>query len=195
MYLQLTGVILFLFTSKLFTEAQSIYTKDVSERINRVENNLTSWVRLDSSSNWNIYQRMKENNVNGISIAVINNYKIEWIKSYGFADTAAKRKVTNETLFQSASIGKSINGFAWMKLVRDKKLNLHKDINTYLRSWQFLYDTASHGKKIGVGELLSHTAGLSVHGFDGYKWNDSLPTLLQILNGEKPAKPSCSFCI
>ena len=34
---------------------------------------------------------------------------------------------------------------------------------------------------------MSHTAGLSVHGFPGYDINDPMPTLVQIFNGEKPA--------
>ncbi|RZL26058.1 MAG: rhomboid family intramembrane serine protease [Pedobacter sp.] len=44
---------------------------------------------------------------------------------------------TNNTLFQAASIGKSINAFGYMKLVQDKKVDLNKDINLYLKSWQF----------------------------------------------------------
>src|SRR5260370_37383176 len=34
---------------------------------------------------------------------------------------------------------------------------------------------------------MSHTAGLTVHGFPGYDTGDALPTLVQIFNGEKPA--------
>ncbi len=74
-----------------------------------------------------------------------------------------------------------------MKLVQDGKLDLNRDINDYLRSWKFPYDTVSHRKKINTIELLSHTAGLSVHGFDGYKWGQPIPTLIEILNGQTPA--------
>jgi hypothetical protein len=34
---------------------------------------------------------------------------------------------------------------------------------------------------------MSHTAGLTVHGFPGYDVDAPLPTLVQIFNGEKPA--------
>jgi CubicO group peptidase (beta-lactamase class C family) len=173
--------------SGLSAQAIKKHSKNVEEKIKLVENNLISWVRLDSSSNWNIYDRMKELNINGASIAVIHNYKIEWVKSYGWADTAEKKPVTNQTLFQSASIGKSVNGFGYMKLLQNKIVDFSIDINTYLESWKFHYDTASHGKKINLAQILSHTAGLSVHGFDGYKWNAPTPTLKQILDGEKPA--------
>lgn len=172
---------------KTIAQTNTKYSKEVEDKIKLVENNLISWVKLDSTINWNIYDRMKELHINGVSIAVINDYKIEWVKSYGWADTAEKTPVTNQTLFQSASIGKSINGFAYMKLVQDKKVSLFADINTYLKRWKFPYDTASHGKEINLAEILSHTAGLSVHGFDGYKWNEPIPALNQILDGEKPA--------
>jgi CubicO group peptidase (beta-lactamase class C family) len=66
-------------------------------------------------------------------------------------------------------------------------LNLDSDINIYLKSWKFPYDSLSKGKKITIANLLSHTAGLTVHGFDGYEKGDTIPTLIQILNGEKPA--------
>jgi CubicO group peptidase (beta-lactamase class C family) len=74
-----------------------------------------------------------------------------------------------------------------MKLVQEGKINLDADINTYLKSWKFPYDSLSRNKKISLRNLLSHTAGLSVHGFRGYESSDTIPTLLQILNGERPA--------
>jgi CubicO group peptidase (beta-lactamase class C family) len=163
------------------------YPKEIENKIHLVENNLISWVKFDSLQNWNIYDRMKDLNVNGVSIAVINDYKIEWAKSYGFADTAQKRPVTNNTLFQIASIGKSLNAFGQMALVQDGKINLERDINDYLIRWKFPHDSLSKGKKITLANLLSHTAGLSVHGFDGYEWHHTLPTIFQTLNGEPPA--------
>jgi CubicO group peptidase (beta-lactamase class C family) len=170
--------ITFLFTTGGYTQISKNYSQEVSDRIARVENNLISWVKVDSVRNWNLVQRMKDLRVNGVSIAVIDNYKIDWAKSYGLADTLEGIAVTSETLFQSASIGKSINGLAFMRLHQDKKIDLSKDINVYLRSWKFPYDSISKGKRINLRQILSHTAGLTVHGFDGYKWDKPLPVLL-----------------
>jgi len=47
---------------------------------------------------------MKKYNINGVSIAVIHNYKIEWARGYGYADVSINRPVTETTLFQAASI-------------------------------------------------------------------------------------------
>ncbi|HZY36115.1 MAG TPA: serine hydrolase domain-containing protein [Mucilaginibacter sp.] len=176
-----------LFCSLLNLVAAGAFSQSTAEKIKAVENNLGGWVKITDSAGWNIHNRMAYYHLNGLSIAVIDNYKIVWTRAYGWADTAEKRRVTTSTLFQPASVGKSIHAVATMKLVQDGKLDLNRDINDYLRSWKFPYDTASHGKKISTLELLSHMAGLSVHGFDGYKWGVPLPSVIQILNGQPPA--------
>lgn len=43
--------------------------------------------------------------------------------------------------------------------------------------------------------MLSHTAGLTVHGFPGYEKGDTIPTLIQILNGEKPSNTGAIRCM
>jgi CubicO group peptidase (beta-lactamase class C family) len=131
--------------------------------------------------------RMQQYHIRGLSIAVIRNYKIEWARGYGLMDTATKAPVTTQTLFQAGSISKSLNGVGLMKLVQDKKIDLYTDINEYLKSWMFPYDISSEGKKITMANLLSHTAGLTIHGFPGYEKNKKIPSLTQILYGKQPA--------
>jgi CubicO group peptidase (beta-lactamase class C family) len=163
------------------------YSPDVEEKIKQVENNLAGWVQTGNNDRWNLAERMKKYGINGVSIAVVHNYKIEWARGYGFADISEKRSVTEATLFQAASISKSLNSLGVLKLVQEKKLDLDADINKYLVSWKFPYDEKSNDKKITVTNLLSHTGGLTIHGFPGYSRGDTLPTLPQILDGQKPA--------
>jgi CubicO group peptidase (beta-lactamase class C family) len=130
---------------------------------------------------------LQQYHIRGLSIAVIRNYKIEWARGYGLMDTATKAPVNIQTLFQAGSISKSLNGVGLMKLVQDKKIDLYTDINEYLKSWMFPYDISSEGKKITMANLLSHTAGLTIHGFPGYEKNKKIPSLTQILDGKQPA--------
>ena len=162
------------------------YSKEVEAKIKKFENNLGLWVQIGNQQ-FTLADRMKSNHVNGVSIALIKDYKIEWAKGYGWADSSEQRPVTTSTLFQAGSISKSLNGVGILKLVQEGKLNLDSDINIFLKSWKFPNDSLSKGKKITIANLLSHTAGLTVHGFDGYEKGDTIPTLLQTLNGEKPA--------
>lgn len=162
--------------------------KAVNERIKLVENSLCpNFVYGDTIPKWNIEKQMAAYKVNGLSIAVIKDYKIDWAKAYGWADVAEKRPVTVDTRFQAASISKSINSLGLLKLVQQGKINLEADINDYLKTWKFPYDSVSKNKKISLANLLSHTAGLSVHGFGGYTPGDSIPTVVQILDGSRPA--------
>ena len=160
----------------------------INYRIKQVENNLSPGIIYgDTIPRLNIQKQMAAYKVNGLSIAVIKDYKIEWARGYGWADVKEKRPVTANTRFQAASISKSINSLALLKLVEQGKINLEADINDYLKTWKFPYDSLSNGKKINLANLLSHTAGLSVHGFGGYTPGDSIPTLVQILNGTRPS--------
>lgn len=162
--------------------------EDIAAKIKRVENSLTpSLIFGDSLPNYNLEQRMKETMTKGLSIAVIRNYQIEWAKGYGWADEAEKRKVNTETRFQAASISKSLNSMGILKLVEQGKLDTAADINNYLKSWKFPYDSLSKNKRITILNLLSHTASLDIHGFPGYDRNDTIPSLLQVLDGERPA--------
>ena len=130
---------------------------------------------------------MKLLGVPGLSVAIIDNYKIAWTAQYGLADVSRKMKVTPETLFQAGSVSKSVNAFGLMRLVESGRLSLDDDINNKLRSWKIPNSEFTANEKVTLRRVLSHTAGLNVPGFNGYAVNAPRPTLLQILNGEKPA--------
>jgi CubicO group peptidase (beta-lactamase class C family) len=162
------------------------YSKEVEAQIKEVENNLAGRVKIEGE-HWNITDRMDYYKFYGVSIAVIQDFKVVWAKGYGWADIAEKRPVTENTLFQVASVSKSINSMGVLKLAQDKKLDLNTDINEYLTSWKFPYDAVSNGKKITTLNLLTHTGGVSGSA-PGYVVLDSIPTLVQTLTGE--AAPS-----
>ena len=159
----------------------------VAAKIKAVESNLVGWVQAGDTLRWTLAERMKYWKVKGLSIAVIHHYRVEWAKGYGWADSAEQRPVTTHTLFEAASISKSINGIGILTLAQAGKLDLYADINQYLLSWKFPYDSLSKGKKINTANLLSHTAGLNLDGFAGYLPGKPLPTVPEILDGKAPA--------
>ncbi len=132
-------------------------------------------------------ERMRELRVPGLSLAVVHNYQIQWAKAYGLADVAAGRPVTNETLFQAASISKCFSAVAALELVEQGKLRLDEDVNSKLKSWKVPEDRYTAPSKVTLRRLLSHGAGLNVSGFPGYAPGSSIPTLVDVLEGRKPA--------
>lgn len=169
--------------------ANSQSPSDLSKTIRQVETNLLPIliVEGDSVTQFSIQDRMKHYNVPGVSIAVVRNGKIEWAKGYGFADREAKRPVSTNTLFQAASISKPVAALAALHWVEAGKLSLDADINTYLKDWKVPDNKFTTTEKVTLRRLVTHTAGLTVHGFAGYAKGKPVPTLVQVLNGENPA--------
>ncbi|OOG38657.1 hypothetical protein B0E51_14070 [Rhodanobacter sp. C05] len=129
---------------------------------------------------------MRALHVPGISVAVIHKGTLEWAKGFG-VERIGGEPVTAETLFQAGSISKPIAAMAALRLVRQGKLSLDADVNSVLTTWKVPASPAAPGATVTLRELLTHTAGFTVHGFPGYAANTPVPTLVQVLNGEKPA--------
>lgn len=153
----------------------------------KVENCLSPSPEEGVDITWSIDERMKYHNVPAVSVAVIENYEIAWAKAYGWADKEEKNPATTETLFQAASISKSINALGILNWVETESIDLNSDFSEHLNSWNLKSRKKANNKKITLANLLSHTAGLNGHGFDGYEIDDKIPTTLQILNGKRPA--------
>lgn len=161
----------------------------VEERIRAVETGLMPAVVLKGRPvpRYTLEERMKALHVRGVSIAVIRNYEIDWAKGYGLADLVSRRAVTAETLFQAGSISKSVAAVGAMTLVEQGKLKLDDDVNSYLKEWKVPENEFTKEQKVTLRRLLSHTAGLTVHGFPGYEAGTAVPTTVEVLDGKKPA--------
>ncbi|NOT75768.1 MAG: serine hydrolase [Cyclobacteriaceae bacterium] len=175
--------LLFLLTQSCSKENQVT----VSENIIKVETGLSGSVYFEGDTTWTIEERMKHYDVPGLSIAVINDHKIEWIKSYGIMNKESKEVVTTTTLFQAGSISKPVAAYGALHLADQKKIDLDENINIYLKSWKLADNEFTTEKKVALKNLLSHNAGVTVHGFWGYSPDLKVPTLIQVLNGEPPA--------
>lgn len=124
----------------------------------------------------------------GVSIAVIKDFKVQWAKGYGVADLKTGRPVEVDTLFQAASISKPVTAMAAMKFVQDGRFSLDDDVNKFLKSWHVPESELTREQPVTPRSLFSHTSGADDgFGFPGYPPGAPLPTLVQILNGEKPS--------
>jgi CubicO group peptidase (beta-lactamase class C family) len=130
---------------------------------------------------------MKLFNDPGLSVAVIDGYKIAWTKAYGTTELSGTAPVTTKTLFQAGSISKPVAATGMLVLVQAGKLSLDEDVNVKLKTWKVPENEFTKEQKVTLRRLASHTAGLTVHGFPGYDVDEKVPTLVQILDGEKPA--------
>jgi CubicO group peptidase (beta-lactamase class C family) len=130
---------------------------------------------------------MQSYKVPGLSVAIIDNFKIAGTIVYGVTEAGGTTSVTPHTLFQAGSVSKAVAAVGALRLVEDEKLQLDEDVNRKLKSWKVPENEFTKEQKVTLRRILSHSGGLTVHFFPGYAVGEPLPTLPQILNGEKPA--------
>jgi CubicO group peptidase (beta-lactamase class C family) len=162
---------------------------DVAARIQRVENGIPPIpISADEPPmHVNIEKLMQLYKVPGLSLAVVDNFKIAWARGYGVTEAGGNRPVTVHTLFQAGSISKPVAASGTLSLVEQGKLSLDENVNLKLKSWHVPDNEFTKDQKVTLRRLLSHSAGLTVHGFPGYEVGKPIPTLVQIFNGEPPA--------
>jgi CubicO group peptidase (beta-lactamase class C family) len=133
-----------------------------------------------------LLQAMDEYQVPGLSIAIVQDYSIVWSGAFGVRQAGERAPVQVDTRFQACSISKAVTAAAVMRLVQDETLNLDEDVNHYLKSWK-VPANETWQPVVTLRQLLSHTAGINVPWFYGYHREQNIPSLLEILSGEKPA--------
>ncbi len=158
------------------------------ERIARVEAGLLPRIFVEGQPvTWTLQERMAHHRVPGVSIAVINDGKVEWARGYGTLEAGGSAPVNAETVFQAASISKPVTALAMLRLVEAGKLSLDRDVNAVLKTWKVPANSLTADEMVTLRRMLSHTAGLTVHGFRGYADGEPVPGVTQMLEGERPA--------
>ena len=115
----------------------------------------------------------------GAGIAYLEGGQIAKSESFGAIETGGDR-ITAQTLFQAASISKTVNALAILSLSDRGEIDLDRPINDQLRNWKL---PGRYADRVTPAMLLSHTAGANVPGFEGYAHDAQTPTLIEILNG------------
>ena len=158
-------------------------------RIQRIENGIApiSLGPGEAPLQINLEKLMEVYKVPGFSVAVVDNFKIAWAKAYGVTEAGGHTPVTVHTLFQAGSISKPVAATGTLYLVEHGKLSLDENVNDKLKSWKVPDNEFTKDQKVTLRRIMSHSAGLTVHGFPGYEVGKPVPTLVQVLNGEPPA--------
>jgi CubicO group peptidase (beta-lactamase class C family) len=130
--------------------------------------------------------------VPGAAIAVVEDGQVKWVGAFGLADIAQQTGISEQTVFQVASVSKSVAALAVMKLVEDGKIHLEDPAEHYLTRWR-LPESAFDSQEVTIRRLLSHSAGLTLHGYPGYHPQTELPTLEASLSGTGLATPGVTL--
>ena len=133
----------------------------------------------------NVTERMKHFHVPGVSVSYFEHGKIQWSKCFGVLEQGAPKKVDDNSIFHACSISKMITALCVLKLAQEGKLDLHKNVNDYLTSWQIPDNEFTEKNKVTLAHLLSHQAGFydCEGSFAPYVQGDEIPKPIDILKG------------
>lgn len=126
---------------------------------------------------------LAENQVPGVAVAILRDGQVVFAKGFGYADRENRQGVTVDSGFNIGSISKTVAAWGLLKLVEDGKVDLDKPVSEYLTRWK-LPPSEFSSQAVTLRRLLSHTAGLSLHGYPGFGPNDELPSIEKSLSGE-----------
>ena len=128
------------------------------------------------------------NHIPGAAVSVVKDGRLLFAKGYGSADLQAGKPVNAQTtLFRVGSESKSFTATAVLQLAEQGKLNLHADVNTYLKTFQL---PATYPEPITLAHLLTHTAGFEARetGLQEARTTSDLKPLGQLLAEHIPAR-------
>jgi CubicO group peptidase (beta-lactamase class C family) len=127
--------------------------------------------------------QMARHHIPGLSLAVVQDGAVVKAAGYGTTAGAGSAPVTANTLFIAGSVSKPVAAMGALRLVEAGKLSLDTDVNAALRVWKVPENAFTADSKVTLRRILSHSAGLTVHGFRGYGVGELPPTLVQVLDG------------
>ena len=102
---------------------------------------------------------MEDLNIQAISIAIINNTNVVYNKNLGITNTETNKEVTENTMFEAASLSKPVFAYFVMKMVEKGKLDLDKSMFTYFPHPAIEDKFIENYKKITPRMVLSHSTG------------------------------------
>lgn len=160
-----------------------------AQRAEAVERNLAPMYFLEGqpAARAELSRRMADLHVPGVSIAAISNGHIDWARGYGVTELGGST-VKPDTLFAAESMSKPVTALAVLKLYEQRKIDLDRNVNDYLRRWKLPESSFPDPKTVTVRQLLTHTSGIGTHNGELYDPSKPLPTLLNDLDGVAPSR-------
>src|SRR5215216_7639654 len=119
----------------------------------------------------------------GLAVALVQDGRPVWAAGFGLADPTSGRPVTAGTRLQAASVSKPVTAWGVLRLVEAGRIGLDEPVLGRLRRWR-PPPSRFDAEGLTVRRLLSHTAGLSVHGYVGQTSDRPLPSIVASLSGE-----------
>jgi CubicO group peptidase (beta-lactamase class C family) len=125
-------------------------------------------------------EMVARNEVAGAVTMVVTKDKVLHLECTGFADLAAKRPMTPDTLFWIASMTKPITAVALLMLQDEGKLNVADPVAKYLPEFAALKTPSGKPANLTITQIMTHTSGLGEATGPGAKSAKTLADLVPL---------------
>jgi CubicO group peptidase (beta-lactamase class C family) len=132
-------------------------------------------------------RHMDERGITAASYAVVDDGGLVLADGLGATAATLGDPTTPATLFQAASISKSVTAAVVLALVAEGRLDLDRDVQGYLTRWRLPASELTRDRPVTLRRLLANTGGTDVHGYRGYPLGATLPDTVAILSGAAPS--------
>lgn len=152
----------------------------------QLENQIIGKVKfLEEPENFStIVNKMTEYKIPALSLAIINDGKIEWTNTYQ-NPSFSEQNLNNSSIFQAASLSKPVTFFAALRMHTAGKIDLDENIENYLESYQLPQGKQTSENPVTFRNIFSHTSGITSGGYQGYASHHTIPTDVAVLKGSK----------
>lgn len=130
-----------------------------------------------------VRQLMRQENIPGCSVAVIDHGELVWAQGFGWRDVSRRLPVDTDTQFQAGSMSKPVTALGVLVLEASGKVCLDSDVNLCLKGWRL---DSKFTNTITLRQLLSHRAGMVPHGFAGSREHAKVLSSQQVLERRQP---------
>ncbi|PFZ31518.1 serine hydrolase domain-containing protein [Bacillus wiedmannii] len=134
----------------------------------------------------NIYEKMNQYSVAGLSLAVIRDGTLDEAIAFGTLESGTTRTVTTDSIFNSCSISKFFTTMLVLTLSDQEIVHVDEDVNAKLTSWNIPTNLFTSQKKVTLRNLLSHQSGIidPPNSFEHYTFAQGRPNLSELLAGK-----------
>jgi len=159
-------------------------SNDKQDRILIKKEIAISKIPTENGNSSSIQDVMSKHGLKGLSVAVIEDYKIVWADSWGVKHDSIPLNLN--TAFSTASISKPITATLFAILEEKGLIDLKAPVAQYLKRWKLPESEYTKDVDLTLEHLLGHTAGTTQHGFTDFYKGDKIPTILESVQGKTP---------
>ncbi|WP_417889130.1 serine hydrolase domain-containing protein [Xanthomarina gelatinilytica] len=170
----------------IYNEELIEYSDKPSKNRVQLENQIIGNVKfLEEPEDFStIANKMVDYKIPALSLAVINDGKIEWADIYQNPSFSAQN-LNYSSIFQAASLSKPVTFFAALRMHTAGEIDLDEHIDIYLESYQLPQGKQTADNPVTFRNIFAHTSGITSGGYQGYAKDLVIPTDVAILKGSE----------